>query len=128
MNIFEDVRQTELTITRAHKARVDHLERAINLGKKLLGLKGAPGYSDFEKALQSLYNATLRVTMEGDSISTRKLWEARGSLRTLSRIISMMSDTERNLEGLAEQLRQEQALFASKQTKSGKLKPESLVR
>lgn len=86
---------------------IRNLESAITLGQKVLRLKGQPGWQEFVKSLEDMRSyrrQELELSVQPDA----NLRILQGRCRELGAILSLVKNTEYNLELLANQLKAKQ--------------------
>ncbi len=123
---WENVRKTEERISKELNGEIDRITRVINLGQRLLTIKNAPGYQQFEKAVEDLrqYAQTEMIGCKGNNDQLRIL---QGRCQAFSSILALMRRTEHNLESLVQQLEANQAKAEQIVRKDGKVVPQPAV-
>ncbi len=99
---FWDVREQERQEEAALRNHIDQLERSINLGKRALAIKNAPGYQDFLQAIQDVRQGHLNALASTSSQKTNEeLRELRGRCHAIADILAILAKTEMAVEQLA---------------------------
>jgi hypothetical protein len=122
---WENVREQEERLTKQFTGEIDRLTRVINLGQRLLTIKNAAGYQQFEKAVEDLrqYAQTEMVGCKGDNDKLRIL---QGRCQAFGSILALMRRTEHNIESLSQQLEVVQANAEQVVRPDGKIKPQTI--
>ena len=122
---WENVRNTEERISKELNGEIDRITRVINLGQRLLVIKNAPGYQQFEQAVEDLrtYAQNEMVGCKGENDQLRIL---QGRCQAFGSILALMRRTEHNLESLSQQLEANQAKAEQIIKPDGKVKPETI--
>jgi len=122
---WEQVAETEEKIRKQFSGEIDRLTRVINLGQRLLTIKNAPGYQQFEQAVEDLrqYAQTEMVGCKGDGDQLRIL---QGRCQAFGSILALMRRTEHNIESLSQQLEVVQAKAEQVIQPDGKMKPQTV--
>ena len=100
---FRPVKETETEIRKGAVKEIDRLERVINLGKRILVLRNAPGFQQFESSVQDL-RTHAQNEMVGCTAGNEQLRILQGRCQGLGSILALMRNTEQNIESLAQQL------------------------
>ena len=100
---FRPVQETEEKIRKGAAKEIDRLERVINLGKRILVLRNAPGFQQFESSVQDL-RTHAQNEMVGCTAGNEQLRILQGRCQGLGSILALMRNTEQNIESLAQQL------------------------
>lgn len=122
---WEQVRETEERITKQIRGDIDRLTRVINTAQRLLTIKNAPGYQQFEQSIEDLrqYAQTEMVGCKGDNDEIRIL---QGRCQAFSSILALMRRTEHNIQNLSQQLEAAQAQAEKMSLPGGKVRPETV--
>jgi hypothetical protein len=120
---FRPVKDTEAEIRKASAKEIDRLERIINLGKRILVLRNAPGFQQFESSVHDL-RTHAQNEMVGCTAGNEQLRILQGRCQGLGSILALMRNTEQNLESLAQQLEVAQHKAATVIREDGKVVPE----
>lgn len=120
------VSEAEEKIKSEAKAKVDQLQRAINLAQRISSLKNAPGFQQFEAAIEDLrkHAQDQMVTCTGDHEQLRIL---QGRCQAYSSIMALMRRTETSIENLSQQLVAVESQVARSVRPDGKVVPEPQV-
>jgi hypothetical protein len=105
------------------RAEVDRLERIINAAQRILVLKGAPGFQQFEQAVTDL-RAHAQNEMVGCVAGNEQLRILQGRCQAFSSILTLMRNTEHNIQTLATQLATAKEKAAAIIRPDGKVTPE----
>ncbi len=122
---WEQVAATEKRITDQIKGDVDRLQRVINTAQRIMVLKNAPGYQQFEKSIEDL-RTHAQNEMVSCSESTDRLRILQGRCQAFGSILALMRKTEQNIESLAQQLEAAEAKAEQLIRPDGKVKPETV--
>jgi len=120
---FRPVKETEAEIRKASAKEIDRLERVINLGKRILVLRNASGFQQFESSVQDL-RTHAQNEMVGCTAGNEQLRILQGRCQGLGSILALMRNTEQNLESLAQQLEVAQDKAMTVIREDGKVVPE----
>lgn len=100
---FWNVKAREDAEEQRLRSAIDVLERNINLGQRTLSLRSAPGFKDFEQAVRGIRTSLLKQIVESD-LSHEAIRELRGRAQAYGEFLTILTDTERSIEQLAERL------------------------
>jgi len=120
---FRPVKETETEIRKGAAKEIDRLERVINLGQRILVLRNAPGYQQFESSVRDL-RTHAQNEMVGCTAGNEQLRILQGRCQGLGSILALMRNTEQNLESLAQQLEVAQHKAMTLIREDGKVVPE----
>jgi hypothetical protein len=120
---FRPVKETEAEIRKASTQEIDRLERVIGLGQRILVLRNAPGFQQFESSVQDL-RTHAQNEMVGCTAGNEQLRILQGRCQGLGSILALMRNTEQNLESLAQQLEVAQHKATTAIREDGKVVPE----
>lgn len=120
---FRPVKETEVEIRKGAAQEIDRLERVINLGQRILVLRNAPGYQQFESSVRDL-RTHAQNEMVGCTAGNEQLRILQGRCQGLGSILALMRNTEQNLESLAQQLEVAQHKAQMLIREDGKVVPE----
>jgi len=120
------IKETEAAVTKEALREVDRLKRIINLGQRMLSIKSAPGFQQFEEAVKDL-RVHAQNEMVGCTAGNEQLRILQGRCQAFSSILALMRNTEQNIESLAQQLEAAQHKAASVIRPDGKVVPEPQV-
>lgn len=104
---------------------VDRLERIINAAQRILVLKHAPGFQQFETAVDDL-RTHAQNEMVGCVAQNDQLRILQGRCQAFSSILALMRRTEHNIETLATQLDTAKTRVAAIIRPDGKVVPEPI--
>jgi hypothetical protein len=114
----EDLKKTLL-------GEVDRLERVINLAQRSLVIQHAPGFKEFQKAVEDL-----RLGAQNEMVrcvsGNEQLRILQGRCQAFSSILALMRNTERNIQTLATQLAAAKTKAASMIRPDGTVVPEPI--
>lgn len=119
---WEQIDETERRIVDDSNKEVDRLQRVINLGQRLLTIKNAPGYQQFEQAIVDI-RSHAQNEMVGCKADNDQLRILQGRCQAFSSILALMRRTEHNLESLAQQLEAAEIKVAATIRPDGKVAP-----
>lgn len=100
---FWDEKAQEAKLRRNFDNEINNLEGAVNLASKILALKGNAGWQEFLKALEDC-RFYRRQELELSSGTDGELRILQGRCREIGAILSLMTQTEKNTEILANRL------------------------
>ncbi len=120
---FRPVKETEAEIGKDAAQEIDRLQRIINLGQRILVLRNAPGYQQFESSVKDLRKHA-QNEMVGCTAGNEQLRILQGRCQGLGSILALMRNTEQNIESLAQQLEVAQHKAQAIIREDGKVVPE----
>lgn len=122
---FWDEKAQERAVVADVDAQINNLKGAVNLASKIQALKGNAGWQEFLKAVEDC-RSYRRQELELSSASDAELRILQGRCRELGAILSLMTQTEKNTEILANRLQgleKERAAFVKP---DGKVQPRGI--
>lgn len=123
---WQPVGETEESIRQQSRIEIDHLERDINLGQRMLALKNAPGFQQFIEAVEEARERTM-TELEGCSQGNELMRIIQGRSQAYSSILVLVRNAEQKLESLANKLAVARANAAALIRPDGKVVPEPMV-
>jgi hypothetical protein len=120
---WRPIPEEEEKLRKSVLGEVDRLERIINAAQRILVLKNAPGYQQFEQALVDL-RTHAQNEMVGCVAGNEQLRILQGRCQGFGSILALMRRTEHNIETLATQLATAKAKAATIIRPDGKVVPE----
>lgn len=100
---WQSVTETEKQVRQSAAKEIDRLERVINLAQRMLSIKAAPGFQQFEQSVEDL-RTHAQNEMVGCTRGNEQLRILQGRCQALSSILALMRNTEHKIESLAQQL------------------------
>lgn len=123
---FQPITEVEENIRQQARAKIDHLERDINLGQRMLALKNAPGFQQFIEAVEQARESTM-TELEGCTQGNELMRILQGRSQAYSSILVLVRNTEQKLESLAQNLAAAKQNAAAIIRPDGKVVPEPMV-
>ncbi len=122
---WEQVAETEERVRKQFSGDIDRLTRVINTAQRVLAIKNAPGYQQFEQSVIDLrqYAQTEMVGCKDGNDQIRIL---QGRCQAFSSILSLMRNTEHNIKNLSQQLEVVQEKADRAVGPNGKIRPETI--
>lgn len=96
---FWDVLKQEQAQERSLRVAIDKIEREVALAQRILALRSAPGFKEFQNAIDSMRAAQLKRLTE-DKLSDTELRELRGRVQAYGEFLKLLSNAERSIEQL----------------------------
>lgn len=102
LDSFWDVRGAEKSLESSLDLKIQEYEKAITLGKRLIGMKSQPGYEDLVRAIGDLEAQANIKLLSSDR--PEEMWRLQGRTNALKDIRSIMVNTENRISELDIQL------------------------
>lgn len=123
---FRPVGETEAQVQKETAREIDRLKRIINTGQRMLVLRNAPGFQQFESSIRDL-RTHAQNEMVGCTAGNEQLRILQGRCQGLGSILALMRNMEQNLESLAQQLEVAQHKASTIIREDGKVVPEPMA-
>jgi hypothetical protein len=122
---WEQVAETEARVRKEFSGDIDRLTRVINTAQRVLAIKNAPGYQQFEQSVIDLrqYAQTEMVGCKDGNDQIRIL---QGRCQAFSSILALMRNTEHNIQNLSQQLEMVREKADRAVGPNGKIRPETI--
>jgi hypothetical protein len=122
---WEQVAETEARVRKEFSGDIDRLTRVINTAQRVLAIKNAPGYQQFEQSVIDLrqYAQTEMVGCKDGNDQIRIL---QGRCQAFSSILALMRNTEHNIKNLSQQLEMVREKADRAVGPNGKIRPETI--
>lgn len=126
-DLFAPIREQERSIERDFQARIETLTRSVRVFEAMEGLKNAPGYQQFQLAVQKLGETYLGLILSSSqALDDSGLREAVGAYRAVRAMLKLFDGNSNHLERLAAELQQVQDEYGQRFTPGGGAKPTSI--
>lgn len=89
-NLFWDVREHEAAEERELEKQIDSLSSAIELGRRAMQIRNAPGFQDFLKAVHDLRDVAIRKLARDGKLTDIGMREQRGRVQAIEDVISLL--------------------------------------
>ncbi len=122
---WEQVAETEGRLRKQFSGEIDRLTGVINTAQRVLAIKNAPGYQQFEQSVLDLRQYA-QTEMVGCSEGNDQIRILQGRCQAFSSMLALMRNTEHNIENLSQQLEVVREKAERVVNPNGKIRPETI--
>lgn len=100
---FWNVKAREEQQLKALRARLDQIERTVEMGRKAKALETSMGYQDFVKATESLKDGVVNQILgvnPSDPGSGHLLWQMKGKAQALNDVMALLTNATARIPAL----------------------------
>jgi len=91
---FWDVREHEAAEERELEKQIDSLSAAIDLGRRALQIRNAPGFQGFLEAVTDLRDVAVRKLARDNKLTDAGMREQRGCVQALEDVLSLLTSEQ----------------------------------